>query len=171
MFACDNVQVAGAWVATRINGRGPRPDDDDEVELEGTISAFTSRTSFSVNGIPVDASERRVRRRHGRPGARRPGRGARAAPVNGVVIATRVKVEDEEDHRGEGFELHGAITAIDTTAKTFMLREVKVSYAGPGIEYRDGSEALLAVGVRLEVKGRLSAEGTTLRAERISFGD
>ena len=52
-----------------------------------------------------------------------------------------------------------------------MLREVKVSYAGPGIEYRGGSEAGLAVGVKLEVKGKLSADGTMLQAERISFGD
>ncbi len=34
-----------------------------------------------------------------------------------------------------------------------------------------GSEALLAVGVKLEVKGKLSADGTMLQAERISFGD
>ena len=46
-----------------------------------------------------------------------------------------------------------------------------MSYAGPGIEYRKGSEAQLAVGVQLEVKGTLSADGTMLQAKRISFGD
>jgi len=164
----QTVQVAGAWVATRLDGNGLRPDDASEVELEGTISAFTSKTSFSVNGIPVDATNAVF------------GDGALAlgvkvevkgSAVNGVVIATRVSVEDEAEHHAEGFELHGAIASIDTVAKTFVLREVKVSYAGPGIEYRGGSEAGLAVGVKLEVKGKLSADGTMLQAERISFGD
>jgi hypothetical protein len=164
----QTVQVAGAWIATRLDGNGLRPDDASEAELEGTITAFTSKTSFSVNGIPVDATNAVF------------GDGALAlgvkvevkgSAVNGVVVATRVSVEDEEEHHAEGFELHGAIASIDTVAKIFMLREVKVSYAGPGIDYRGGSEAGLAVGVKLEVKGKLSADGTMLQAERISFGD
>ena len=66
---------------------------------------------------------------------------------------------------------HGAITSIDTAAKTFVLREVTVSYAGSGIEYRGGSAALLAAGAKVEVKGELAADGKTLNAKRISFGD
>ncbi len=166
----QTVQAAGAWVATKIDGNGGHPDDTGETELEGSVTAFTSKTSFSVNGIPIDASNAVF------------GEGAgtlalgvkvevKGSTVNGVVVATRVSVEDEQEHQAEGFELHGAITAIDTLAKTFVLRDVKVSYAGPGIEYRKGSEAQLAVGVQLEVKGKLSAEGTMLQAERISFGD
>jgi hypothetical protein len=142
----------------------------NEVELKGTITAFTSQTSFSVNGIPVDASHAEFK-----DGTAGLALGAKVevkgSASNGVVIATRVSVEDEEEHHAEGFELHGAITSIDTVAKTFVLREVKVSYAASGIEYRKGSEAQLAVGVQLEVKGRLSADGTMLLAERISFGD
>jgi len=166
----QTTQVGGAWVATRIDGVGHRPDDDSEVELEGTISAFTSQASFSVNGIPVDASQATFG-----DDAASLALGVRVevkgSAVNGVVIATRVSVEDEEEHHDKGFELHGAIAAIDTVAKTFVLREVKVSYAAAGIEYRHGSEAQLAVGVKLEVKGKLSADGTMLLAERISFGD
>ncbi len=164
------VQVAGAWVATQIDGTGKKPEDGGEVELEGTISAFTSQTSFSVNGIPVDASTATFG-----DGAASLALGVRVevkgSAVNGVVVATRVSVEDEQEHHDKGFELHGAITANDPVAKTFVLREVKVSYAGAGIEYRGGSEAQLAVGVQLEVKGKLSADGTMLMAERISFGD
>jgi hypothetical protein len=48
---------------------------------------------------------------------------------------------------------------------------VTVSYAGAGIEYKNGTVANLAVGVQLEVKGTLSADGKTLQATRISFGD
>ena len=166
----QTVQVGGAWVADRIDGLGQRHDDANEVELKGTITAFTSQASFSVNGIPVDASGAVFGN-----GAASLALGARVevkgSSANGVVIATRVSVEDEQEHRAEGFELHGAITAIDTLAKTFVLREIKVSYAAAGIEYRKGTEAQLAVGVQLEVKGKLSADGTMLRAERISFGD
>ena len=166
----QTVQVAGAWVATKIDGTGEHPDDVGEVELEGSITAFTSKTSFSVNGIPVDATNAVFG-----DGAAALALGVKVevkgSAVNGVVIATRVSVEDEEKEHDKGFELHGAIVSIDTVAKTFVLREVKVSYAGPGIEYRGGSEAGLAVGVKLEVKGKLSADGTMLLAERISFGD
>ena len=166
----QTVQVAGAWVATRLDGNGLRPDDASEVELEGTISAFTSKTSFSVNGIPVDATNAVFG-----DGAAALALGTKVevkgSAVNGVVVATRVSVENEQEHQAEGFELHGAIASIDTVAKTFVLREVTVSYAGPGVEYRGGSEAGLAVGVKLEVKGKLSADGTMLQAERISFGD
>ena len=164
----QTVQVAGAWVATKIDGMDQRPDDVGEVELEGAITAFTSKTSFSVNGLPVDATNAVFGDGTLALGVKVEVKGS---AVNGVVIATRVSVEDEEEEHDKGFELHGAIVSIDTVAKTFVLREVKVSYAGPGIDYRGGSEAGLAVGVKLEVKGKLSADGTTLQAERISFGD
>jgi hypothetical protein len=110
------------------------------VELEGSITAFTSKTSFSVNGIPVDATNAVF------------GDGALAlgvkvevkgSAVNGVV--SRHPRLGRGRGRGitpKGFELHGAIASIDTVAKTFVLREVKVSYAGPGIDYRGGSEAV-----------------------------
>jgi len=164
----QTVQVAGAWVATKIDGMDQRPDDVGEVELEGAITAFTSKTSFSVNGLPVDATNAVFGDGTLALGVKVEVKGS---AVNGVVIATRVSVEDEQEVHDKGFELHGAIVSIDTVAKTFVLREVKVSYAGPGIDYRGGSEAGLAVGVKLEVKGKLSADGTTLQAERISFGD
>lgn len=164
--------VAGIWIATRLEFGGHRPDDAAEVELEGTITAFTSATSFSVNGIPVDASHAEFRE------------GASAASlalgvrvevkgraVEGVVVASRISVEHEDEHDKREIELHGAIASIDTVAKTFVLREVTVSYAGAGIEYRGGSAALLAAGVKVEVKGELAADGKTVNAERISFGD
>jgi hypothetical protein len=86
-------------------------------------------------------------------------------------MASRVEVEDHAQRHAEGFELHGAITAIDTSAKTFVLRGVTVGYGGPAVDFRNGTETQLAVGVRLEVRGTLSADGTMLQAMRISFGD
>lgn len=162
--------VAGAWVATQLVSGGPHVDDADEAEIEGAITAFTSAASFSVNGIPVDASQATFP-----TGSTGLVLGAQVevhgTSSNGVVQATTVKVESHADRKAEGFELHGAITTIDTTARTFVLRGVTVSYAASGIDFRKGTAALLAVGVQLEVRGTLSADGTMLQATRISFGD
>jgi hypothetical protein len=166
----QTTQVAGAWVATAIVVAAPRVDDANEAEIEGSITAFTSSASFSVNGIPVDASSAAFPQ-----GTAGVVLGAQVevhgTSSNGVVMASRVQVEDHAQRHAEGFELHGAITAIDTSAKTFVLRGVTVGYGGPAVDFRNGTETQLAVGVRLEVRGTLSADGTMLQAMRISFGD
>ena len=165
-------EVAGQWIATEISSAVRKLGDHDEAEVEGTISASTFETDkkFSVNGIAVDAS-----------GATFPNGstgivlGARVevhgSAVNGVIVATRVTVETEHDREAVGFELHGTISALDTTAKTFLLRGVTVSFASSTIEFRKGTVADLADGKQIEVKGVRSADGTTLTATRISFGD
>jgi hypothetical protein len=113
----QTTQVAGAWVATRLSPAAPRVEDADEAEIEGTITAFTSSTSFSVNGIPVDASTAQFP--NGSTGIVL---GAHVevegASSNGVVVATKVSTETQEERHAAGFELHGAITAIDSTAQT-----------------------------------------------------
>ncbi len=169
---------AGNWVATKLRPIGTKVEDRSEAEVEGSITAFTSATEFEVNGLKVDASKATL------PadttglvlGARVEVKGA---VVDGVLVATLVKLEDEhhggggdDDHGGtpREFELHGTIATgtLDTTAKTFTLRGIVVSYAGT-VEYKDGTEAGLAEGVQLEVKGMLSSDGTKLEATRIEF--
>jgi hypothetical protein len=168
----ETTPVAGVWIASRVFDGSRRPDDADEAELEGTITAFTSAASFSVNGIPVDASQATFEEGSSSAdlalGVRVEVKGS---AVDGVVVASRIEVEDEDEHENDEIELHGAIASIDTAAKTFVLREVTVSYAGARVDYDEGSEALLAVGVKVEVKGALAADGKTVNAERISFGD
>lgn len=166
----QTTQVAGAWVATRLGDARPRVEDADEAHLKGTITAFASSAAFSVNGIPVDASHATFP--NGTTGIVL---GAnvevKGTSSNGTIVATRVSTETHEEAHAEGFELHGAITAIDSTAKTFVLRGITVNYAAQTVEFRRGTAATLAVGVQLEVRGLLSADGTTLAATRISFGD
>jgi hypothetical protein len=175
------VPVAGAWVANEVDGglRGAGDDNDDfgdfdEAEIYGTIDSFSSITRFSVNGLPVDASSASFP--EGQAGI---ALGAfvevEGAVRNGVLIAAKVKLEDEHGGRGdddddERFELHGAISALDTAARSFMLRGVRVSYAG-AVAFDDGSEADLRDGAQVEVKGRLSADGSTLDASKIEFED
>ncbi len=166
----QTTMVAGAWVATRIAAAGARVGDVDEAHLRGSITAFTSTASFSVNGIPVDASNAAFT-----DGTAGVVLGAQVevegASSNGTVIAKKVSVENHAAIHAEGFELHGVLTSIDTAAKTFVLRNVTVSYASTTIEFKHGTATNLAVGAQLEVRGTLAADGSTLQATRISFGD
>ena len=80
----------------------------------------------------------------------------------------RSSLEDEHEDHLRGFELHGNITALDATAMTFGLRGVTVSFAGT-VTYKNGTQADLAVGSKVEVIGMLSSDGKTLTAVRIEF--
>ena len=159
--------AGGVWPATALVDGAPPIEDHEEAKLEGRVSAFTSATSFSVDGRPVDARNARVEGAGLALGARVEVEGTISA---GVLVATRVKVEDEAGDDDEEFEVQGAIVSIDRTAKTFVVREVTVSYEG-SVEFRGGTAADLAVGRGVEVKGRLSSDGTRVAAERIEFKD
>jgi len=86
-----------------------------------------------------------------------------------VLVATKVELESQ--HQGDDnrrIELHGAITAVDSTAKTFVVRGVTVSYAG-SVTYPNGSQAGLVVGAKVEVKGGVGSTRTLVQAVRIQF--
>ena len=168
----QTTKVAGQWVAVTLISGVRKLDDHDEAELEGTITASTFATDkkFSVNGIAVDASNALFP--NGSAGILVGARvEVKGKAVSGVVIATRVNVETEHDREAAGFELHGAISALDATAKTFVLRGITVSFASTTIEFRKGTVTDLANGKKIEVKGVRSADGSTLTATRISFED
>ena len=173
----QTTQVAGAWVATRVRSLQRAFDDRAETEVEGVITAWTSATAFEINGLQVDATNAVFR--EGQAGVVL---GARVevegAVLNGVLVARKVHLEDSGDNSpGDGddsngpdrlFELHGTISGLDTAAKTFVLRGLTVSYAG-SVAYDDGSEARLANNLRVEVKGVLAADLTSIAASEIDF--
>jgi Domain of unknown function (DUF5666) len=167
------------WAVTRIR----KPEDSfsgfsGEVEFKGTITAFTSTASFSVNDLPVNAS-----------GASFPeGTGGivagafvevKGALVNGVVVATRVKPDDgAAGGAGTEFELHGSISGASSTGDSgsFTLTSsggvaVTVNWSNSSVEFRDGASAAdLVNGQQIEVKGTLS-NGSTVTATRIGLED
>ena len=159
--------VGGVWTATAIADGQRLAQDHDVAHLRGVISAFTSATQFSVDGNPVDATNATFP--DGQSGIVL---GAsvevEGALVNGVVIAKVVGVEDEHEHDGSRVELHGTISALDTTAQTFVVRGVTVSYAG-AVDFHHGSAAALADGLFVEVRGGFSADGTVVDATRIDL--
>ena len=164
----QTTQVGGAWVATGLRGGLRLPDvTRRDAHVEGVISSFTSTSSFQINGLQVDAS-----------GATFPDGtagivlGARVevegVVTAGVLVASKVEIEERRTLGQRPLELRGEMGNLNTTDKTFALRGVTVWYGGT-VEYRDGTEATLANGKRVEVKGVLSTDRTRLEARRIEF--
>jgi Domain of unknown function (DUF5666) len=159
--------VAGQWVAIALRGGRRFPDAILEAKLEGIITAFASSTSFSVNGLPVNASAATFP-----DGTTGLALGARVEVTgtitDGVMQASSVEIEERRVPGPRTWDLRGEIGNLDTTAKTFALRGVTVWYGGT-VDFRDGTEATLANGVRLRVRGPLAADRTRLEATRIDF--
>lgn len=159
--------VAGQWVAAALRSGQRKLADRDDAELQGTITAFTSTAAFEVNGVPVNAASARFP-----DGSAGVVLGAAVEVdghmLDGVLVAHEVEIESRHGAERADFELHGAISALDSGNQTFMLRGVRVSYAGNPV-YEDGSAAQLADGRRVEVKGQLSADRSVLQARKIDF--
>ena len=163
----QTAQVNGQWVATAVRSGVRRVDDIADARLRGLVTAFTSAQQFEVQGIPVDAGNASFE-----PNAAAVRLGAlvevRGRAVDGKIVATRVKLRDERDDDLQRVELHGDVSALDTTAQTFLLRDVKVNYSRV-IEWKDGRPADLANGKQLEVKGVWSEDRRVLFALLIEF--
>jgi hypothetical protein len=160
-------QVAGQWVAVVVRA-GVRPlEDRPEARIEGRISSFTSASQFSVNGIAVDASGASFPDGTGGVvlGARVEVEGA---VQGGVVIARKVELQTDDKLRDRGFQLTGVVGAIDTASKALVLRGMTINYAFT-LRYDNGTEADLAVGRLILVRGVLSADRTRLASLRIVF--
>lgn len=98
----------------------------DEAELHGVINAFTSATQFSVNGVAVDARQASV--------SGVPALGVdvevEGPVVGGVIVASSVKTRTTSQIEAQSFEFYGAVSALDTTARTFVLRGYSFQYTG-----------------------------------------
>lgn len=165
----DTTATAGVWHATAVTAdRNEVEGDQARAELAGAITSLTASTSFSIGSTPVDASQASFPDGTGGVvlGAMVEVEGSL---VNGVLVATKVSVEAEHEHQGQDIELHGAISSLDTTAMTFMLRGSLVSYAGASVQFLHGTSASLVEGVHVEVKGDLAGDGRTVQAATIDF--
>lgn len=163
----QTAQVAGAWVATALRSGLRLPEARGEAHVEGAITVFTSASSFEINGLVVDASKAAFP-----DGTTGVVLGARVelegTVTNGVLVATKVQVEERRTVAERQLELRGDIGALNTADKTFALRGVTVWYGG-AVAYSGGTEATLAEGKRVELKGVLSTDRTRLEARRIEF--
>ena len=159
--------AAGVRQATGLRMNNMVVADRQNAEVEGLVAAFSSPTQFSVGNVRVDA--RNASFPNGTTGL---GLGARVevkgALTAGTLLARLVKLQDPKAEKQ--IELKGSVTALDTTAKTFVLRGVAVTYAG-AVQYEKGSLADLRNGAKVEIKGRIATNSAMVIATRIEFSD
>jgi hypothetical protein len=167
-LAVDTTQVNGRWQVVLAAVESRRLDDRDEAEVEGLVTALDSATSFSVNGVPVDASVAAFPDGPVSLGERVEVEGRVA---NGVLVATEVELRSDDELLNEGIELRGTLSGLNLGATTFVLRGVTIFYGTvPPPEYvAPASEAGLADGQCVRVRARLDADRTRVLATRIEF--
>jgi Domain of unknown function (DUF5666) len=155
--------TTGTWTATRLATVNEALNDKDEAEVEGLITAFTSATQFSVGSVNVDARSASFP-----DGTASLVLGARVKAegrvTNGILVAQKVELESD----GKDIELKGAISNVDSSAKTFVVRGVTVSYGG-SVRFDNGTAASLVNGVSVEVEGQNLPNSATIGATRIKF--
>ena len=163
-------QSAGFWVASALGVKGLHTDHGNGLggQVRGKITAFTSATRFTVDGVVVDASAASFP-----DGSSGLALGVEVevdgSVSNGVLVATQVSIESR--HQGDDshqWQLFGAISALDAAAKTFVVRGVTVSY-GAATRYVGGTVADLALGRKVHVKGTVGSNRTQVQASVVSF--
>jgi len=156
----------GRLIAARIDDSRQHIEDHEDVHIEGRITSLAGARSFAIDALQVDARDASFP--HGEagvvPGARVEVQGTM---VGGALVAREVDVEVDDAARQ--FELHGEVTRLDRTARSFVVRGVEVRYAAD-VRFEGGTEAQLDNGVAVEIEGVASDGGTRLRATRIKIG-
>jgi hypothetical protein len=155
----DPSPVSGMWRATALEVQAQVPiTDRAEASVDGRITAFVSVTSFTVDGVPVNASAANFP--DGRDGVTLGAKVEVEGRIEtGVLVARKVEIEDD-DGDDESFELHGPIQAIDVPARSFVVRGTTVRWSD-ATRFDSSAPDDLAVGREVEVRGRL-APGTTV---------
>ena len=156
-------RIANVWQAVSLTTGVTRPADRDVAKVDGRITAFTSTSDFALNGIPVDASSASFPT--GTTGIVLGARvEAEGSIRNGVLIATKVKLETDDE--SGGFELEGLIGAPNATSMTFLVRGVTVVYSAT-TRFDSSTAADIVAGRRVSVKGTISTDGTRLAAASV----
>ncbi|MEK8032563.1 DUF5666 domain-containing protein [Ideonella sp. DXS29W] len=168
-----SIDGSGRWVVSQFANGASTPVDGGEAEIESVIASYTSNADFVISGVRVNASSARIE-----PAGATLAAGVRVevegTMQGGVLMADEVKVkgsgDDDGDDEGREVELKGDITALDTAAKTMVVRGQTIDYASATFS-GDLGESDLAVGRQVEVHGTLSSDGTYVVAEEIEIDD
>ncbi len=161
--------ASGRWLVSRFNASSisSPTGDHDSADVRGVVTAFTDTSNFVVNDVRVDARSASF------PDGTGFTLGSRVKVEGrvegGVLIAREVEIDSDDRVRDEGIELHGSIESVNAAAQTFRVRGNTVFYGASGVEFEGGTAADITVGREVEVKGRLSADGTQVVAEKIEF--
>ncbi len=158
--AVEGVLAGGVLAATKVTFQSAPPAET--LEVEGTISSFSSVASFKVSGQAVDASKATIS--NGNTGDLANGRRVNVTGpvVGGVLQAKKVEIKDAPEQTEA--EVRGTITNFVSVSNfTVAARKVDASSA----KFEDGTASKLANGVQVEVEGKLV--GDVLKADKVSF--
>ena len=163
--------ATGTRNAVSVRSAARNVEDHGDAELEGTVTAFTSNSSFSVDGVPVNAGSASFP--NGTTGLKVGARvQVKGSISNGVLVASSVQLETEDEAQNHEIELHGSISNLNISTKTFVIRGVTVSYAG-SVRFSKGDAGTLALingtSLIVEVTGTNNAVGNSVIALTISF--
>src|SRR5262249_41184632 len=126
--------AAGQWIVNRIDLRqAPKMQDNAEAEVEGIL--LQNGTTFTVNGVVIDVTQL--------PAGTTLPVGQRVEVegtlMGGVLVARKIESENEDDDAK--VDVRGTVSAVDTTAHTFVVRGVTFHYT-PGVtREKDGTIA------------------------------
>lgn len=159
---------APRWVVRSFGTALSTLADVDGLKVQGLISAFASSSSFSVNGRPVDASAASFP--DGTTGLAAGVRVEVEGTVRaGVLRASKVSIESDDEIRNRGFEITGAILSVNAAERTVTVRGVTISTARSDLRFEGGTAADLQSGRAVEVRGELAADRQRVEATRIKF--
>jgi hypothetical protein len=160
--------VGNVWNALKVAPGNAALADRPEVLVLGRISSWTSSARFVLDGISVDASTATFP-----AGAAGVVLGARVVVVGstsgGVFTASTVTLVGDETLANSSFEVHGAITSLDTPAGRLKVHGVTVNYSTQ-VQFSGGVIGDLALGKNIDVVGTLnSGDRVSIDAQSITF--
>ncbi|HSI47287.1 MAG TPA: DUF5666 domain-containing protein [Ideonella sp.] len=159
----------GRWRVRSVLMPAQRDAATGPVALQGLIEQLDG-SSLRVGGLRVDLRQAQVL-----PAGSVLQTGLRVrvegSASDGVVRASTLTVkpvaEDGDRVNKQNFSLVGQLSALDLAAQRFTLLGTPVSFADTVLS--QGTESALANGVRIEVRGTLSLDGTSLVAQGLKF--
>jgi hypothetical protein len=169
LLTVETTPVGSPWTVRRIVDGERQLPDLDRAQIRGAVTAFTSTTSFSVNGQPVDATSAAFP--DGTSFALGSQVEVRGALVSGTLRAAEVRLSSGGSAVG-AFRLFGTVANLQAVAQTFVVQGQAVSYT---VDYSQasvdggGSIADLANGKAVEVRADALSASTTLIARSIRF--
>jgi Domain of unknown function (DUF5666) len=160
-----------AIVANKVHvyRSGPSLKENRRVEVDGVVTAFTSATSFEINGVTVNVpATAKVQGTVGR-GVRVEVKGT---ATNNVIVASTVEVENENLEPEDAHELHGRVVTLDAAAKSFTMRDGALTVKWDSNTKFDlasfpSGAAGLTTGLKIEIRGKV--EGNVLIATTIGI--
>jgi hypothetical protein len=132
------------------------------------VTSFTSATNFEINGLKVSVAASGTIEGTPAPGSRAQVEGTVA---NGILVASRVQIQDENQPQPDANEVHAQISSIDNANKILTVRNGTITIRWDNNTVFDSSlpngAGSLTVGLQIDVDGKMT--GNELLASQIGL--